>query len=75
MVSPMQVDTGTLLEDVGASVGIGSEYLSQLETLYRCHTEFFLPRLMRVMTYQLEKMNAKVFNKHHLVADRFLENL
>lgn len=51
MVSPMQVDTDTLLEDVVASVGIGGEHLSQLETLNRCHTEFFLPRLMWVREY------------------------
>jgi trimethylamine--corrinoid protein Co-methyltransferase len=53
MVSPLQIDSETLLEDVVASVGIGGEHLSHLETLYRCHTEFFLPRLMRVREYNI----------------------
>ncbi|MGD9347072.1 MAG: cryptochrome/photolyase family protein [Candidatus Aminicenantes bacterium] len=40
------------------------------------HRDFFTrnPR-MRVMTFQLEKMDEKVLKKHHLVADRFLKNL
>jgi trimethylamine--corrinoid protein Co-methyltransferase len=53
MVSPVQVDTDTLLEDVVEGVGIGGEYLSQMETLERCRTEFFLPRLMRVREYNI----------------------
>ena len=40
------------------------------------HRDFFArnPR-MRVMTFQLEKMDKKALKKHHLIADRFLENL
>jgi trimethylamine--corrinoid protein Co-methyltransferase len=53
MVSPVQVDSSTLQEEAVAVVGIGGEYLSQMETLYRCHTEFFLPRLMRVKEYNI----------------------
>ena len=53
MVSPVRVDADTLLEDVVEGVGIGGEYLSQQETLDRCHTEFFLPRIMRVREYNI----------------------
>jgi len=53
MVSPVQVDSNTLQEEAVAVVGIGGEYLSQMETLKRCRTEFFLPELMRVREYNI----------------------
>jgi len=53
MVSPVQVNSNTLQEEAVAIVGIGGEYLSQMETLERCRTEFFLPRLLRGMEYNI----------------------
>ncbi len=60
MVSPVIVDSDTLLEDVVARVGIRGEYLSQPETLYRCHSEFLLPRLMRVREYGVWKNSGRM---------------
>jgi len=53
MISPVQIDSETLMEDFLVRVGIGGEFLSQPETLERCRTEFFLPRIMRGMEYDI----------------------
>jgi len=53
MVSPLYIDSETLMEDLVARVGIGGEFLSQPETLERCRTEFFLPRITRGIEYHL----------------------
>jgi trimethylamine--corrinoid protein Co-methyltransferase len=53
MESPLHIDSETLMEDLVARVGIGGEFLSQQETLERCRTEFFLPRIMGGMEYDI----------------------
>ncbi|MFP4082509.1 MAG: trimethylamine methyltransferase family protein [Candidatus Aminicenantes bacterium] len=52
MVSPVQIDSAALQEEVVARAGIGGEYLSQLETVNRCRTEFFFPWIMQGMEYE-----------------------
>ena len=49
----VQIDSATLQEEVVARAEIGGEYLSQLETVNRCPTEFFFPWIMQGMEYEI----------------------
>jgi trimethylamine--corrinoid protein Co-methyltransferase len=51
LLTPVEVSDQTLQQEVIERVGIGGEFLSQMETLERCRTEFFSTQLMRALDY------------------------
>jgi trimethylamine--corrinoid protein Co-methyltransferase len=55
LLVPVEVSEQTLQEQVIRRVGIGGEFLSQVETLERCRTEFFTSELMRALDFNAWK--------------------
>jgi trimethylamine--corrinoid protein Co-methyltransferase len=52
LVKPVEVTDDTISADIIKEVGIGGLYLTHDQTLARCRTEYFLPRIATRQTYE-----------------------